>query len=250
MKLRNPWLIRVVAWLAAALIRVWMATIRLRLVNHDDNAHPGDVHRDRYIYSWWHETFLGLMTFQGRSRVRILISKHADGELIAQAARHLGHGVVRGSTNRGGVGALVELWDCSDPSHLVFTPDGPRGPRRRVQPGVVILGARSNLPIVPIGIGFEHAWRARSWDRFAIPRPFSRCFCVAGPALSVPADVDRDGIEHYRQRLEQLMLDATAEAERLAAGDLQGPHYRRVAGGPVAAGDDKFEDRGEQRSSG
>lgn len=235
MKLRNPRLIRMAAVLAAVVIRVWMSTVRLRVVNLDDSDHPADADRDRFIYAFWHEALLVPVKF--RARVRVLISKHADGELIARACQYLGFGVVRGSTTRGGGGALVELWDCSRRAHLVFTPDGPRGPRRRVQPGMIVLAARSGLPIIPVGLGFTRAWRAGSWDRFAVPAPFSRCVCVAGKAIRVPAGVERDGLEHYRQLAEERMLEATASAERLAAGGLWGPHRGRAAVVEPARGD-------------
>jgi len=230
MKLRNPRLIRVVAVLAAALIRVWMATIRYRIVNHDAADHPADAGRVRFIYAFWHETLLAPVKF--RARVRVLISKHADGELIAQAAQRLGFGVVRGSTTRGGGGALVELWDCSQSAHLVFHPDGPRGPRRTVQPGMIVLASRAGLPIVPVGIGYSRCWRARSWDRFAVPWPFCRCVFVAAEAVTIPPDVDREGLQEYRRLVEQRMLEATAEAERLAvAGPRRpGPHLGRRGG--------------------
>jgi lysophospholipid acyltransferase (LPLAT)-like uncharacterized protein len=235
MKLRNPWLIRVAAVAIAALIRVWMATVRVRVVNRDEAAHPADADRERYIYAFWHEALLAPVRF--RARVRVLISKHADGELIARACQYLGFGVVRGSTTRGGGEALVALWDCSRRAHLVFTPDGPRGPRRRVQPGMVVLAARSGLPVVPVGIAFRRAWRARSWDRFAVPRPFSACFAVVGESVRVPAEVDRDGIEDYRRLIEGRMLQATAAAERLALGDRpRGPHpgrHGRALTGPT-----------------
>lgn len=234
MKLRDPRLIRVVAFVAAVVVRVWMATVRLRVVNRDAADHPADADRERFIYAFWHESLLVPVKF--RARVRVLISKHADGELIAQVCRHLGFGVVRGSTTRGGGEALVELWDCSRRSHLVFTPDGPRGPRRRVQPGLIILAARSGLPVVPVGIAFGRAWRARSWDRFAVPKPFSRCVCVAGKAIRIPPEVDRDGLERYRRLVEEQMLDATEEAERLALGGLRGRHrVRRVPAGSEPA---------------
>ena len=226
MKLRNPRLIRVVAVFVAVVVRLWMATVRVRVVNGDDAEHPADADRARYIYAFWHEALLAAVTF--KARVRVLISKHADGELIARVCQCLGIGVVRGSTNRGGVGAMVELWDCSRQAHLVFTPDGPRGPRRKVQPGVIMLASRSGLPVVPVGVGFSRAWRARSWDRSAVPKLFSTCVCVAGKAIQVPPDVDRDGLEHYRRLVEGSMLDATETAERLAAGGLRGPHRRRA----------------------
>jgi lysophospholipid acyltransferase (LPLAT)-like uncharacterized protein len=238
MKLRNPWLIRVVAVAAAGLIRLWMATVRLRVVNRDEVTHPADADRDRYVYAFWHESLLAPVKF--KARVRVLISKHADGELIARAIQCLGFGVVRGSTNRGGTGALFELWDCSRQSHLVFTPDGPRGPRRKVQPGVVMLAARSGLPVVPVGIGYRRAWRARSWDRFIVPKPFTLCVCVVGTAVRVPADLDRLALDHYRRLVEESMLAATEAAERLAADGPRGPHRPRVpeskAGGGQAHG--------------
>ncbi len=241
MKLRNPRLIRVVSVFAAGLIRLWMATVRVRIVNRDEAAHPADADRERYLYAFWHEALLAPVKF--RARVRVLISKHADGELIAQVCHHLGIGVVRGSTNRGGGGALVELWDCSRRAHLVFTPDGPRGPRRQVQPGLIMLAARSGLPVVPVGIGFSRAWRAGSWDRTAIPKLFSTCVYVAGRAIRVPPDVDRDGLEHYRRLVEDAMLAATADAERLAADAPRGPHHPRAAVG-VAVPDERA--RGSQ----
>lgn len=239
MKIRNPRLIRLVAMLGAGLIRLWMATVRYRIVNHDAADHPADADRARFIYAFWHETLLAPVKL--RVRVRVLISKHADGELIAQAAQRLGFGVVRGSTARGGGGALVELWDCSRSAHLVFHPDGPRGPRRKVQPGVVMLASRAGLPVVPVGAGYSACWRARSWDRFAVPRPFCRCVLVAGEAVSVPPDVDRDGIEHYRALVEERLLRATAEAERLATAGARGAHAphldfaRRQADAPDGA---------------
>lgn len=225
MKLRDPRLIRLAAVIVALAIRVWMATVRVRLVNRDAADHPADADRARYIYTCWHEALLAPVKF--RARVRVLISKHADGELIAQACGHLGYGVVRGSSSRGGGEALVELWDCSRKSHLLFTPDGPRGPRRRVQPGVIALAARSGLPILPVGVGFRHAWRARSWDRFALPRPFTTCICVSGEAVRVAPTVGREGLEYYRNLVEERMHAATEEAERLARGGVPGRHRIR-----------------------
>jgi lysophospholipid acyltransferase (LPLAT)-like uncharacterized protein len=226
MKLRNPRAIRIAAFLAAIVIRLWMSTVRMRMVNRDRADHPADPDRNRVIYAFWHETLLAPVKF--RARVRVLISKHADGELIARVCGFLGFGVVRGSSTRGGGGALVELWHCSEGAHLVFTPDGPRGPRRRVQPGMIMLAARSGLPIVPLGIGFAQAWRARSWDRFAIPKPFTRGVYVALEAIVIPPEIDRDGLEHYRRLVEERMLEATAMAENLVQPGSSAPSAPRA----------------------
>jgi lysophospholipid acyltransferase (LPLAT)-like uncharacterized protein len=215
MKLRHPALIRFVAFVAALVIRGWMSTLRVRIVCRDGKVHPTDPRKERCIYAFWHETLLAPTV--RKARVRILISTHADGELIAQVCRFLGLGVVRGSATRGGALALHQLIDGDERSHLVITPDGPRGPRRQLKVGIVYLASRTGLPIVPIGVGYSKAWRARSWDRFALPRPFSAMYGVIGPAVHVPPGLDRDGLEHYRRLVEDTCLSATADAERWAA---------------------------------
>jgi lysophospholipid acyltransferase (LPLAT)-like uncharacterized protein len=101
-------------------------------------------------------------------------------------------------------------------AHISVTPDGPRGPRRQVQAGLVYLAARTGLPIVPAGFGFARPWRARSWDRFAVPRPGSFATTVTGAPIQIPPDVDRDGIEHYRVEVERELLRVSALAEHWA----------------------------------
>ena len=123
----------------------------------------------------------------GRRDIHVLISEHADGQMIAEACRHLGFRVVRGSATRGGVEAVRQMVRRSRSAHLAITPDGPRGPRRQVQPGVVYLAAPTGLPIVPFGIAFERAWRMNSWDRFAVPWPWSGAVCVTAEPIHVPA---------------------------------------------------------------
>jgi lysophospholipid acyltransferase (LPLAT)-like uncharacterized protein len=214
MKLRHPLLIRVVACLAAWLMRLWMATVRYRIHLRGKEMHPADPRQGRFIYAVWHESILAPAMFA--KNVRVLISRHADGELITQVGQHLGIGAVRGSTTRGGGEALLTMCRWDGEEHLAVTPDGPRGPRRCVKLGVVFLASRSGLPIVPVGIGYSKAWRAGSWDRFALPWPGSRVHGVLLPAIHVPSGLDRKGLEGYRLLIEERMHSATAEAERLA----------------------------------
>jgi lysophospholipid acyltransferase (LPLAT)-like uncharacterized protein len=227
MKLRNPWLIRLLALLAAWLIRLWMHTLHYRMVFPDEAVHPADARRTRYIYAFWHETLLFPTRFP--TRIHVLISQHADGEFIAQVCRHLRYGVVRGSRTRGGAPAVRQMVRLSRRSHLLVTPDGPRGPRRQVQPGLIYLASRTELPIIACGVGYTHAWRARSWDRFAVPRPWSEAVCVLAPAVHVPPGLDRAGLERYRLLIEERFRQATEAAERLAG--------RRAGRSPPAGAD-------------
>jgi lysophospholipid acyltransferase (LPLAT)-like uncharacterized protein len=237
MKLRNPWLIRLAAWAAAVLIRLWLVTLRVRVYSAGQQDHPTDPREERFIYAFWHETLLAPVKM--RANVCVMISHSADGEFIAQVCRHLGVGVVRGSTTRGGVTGLLDMIRHGGTDHLVLTPDGPRGPRRIVQAGILLLASRSGLPILPVGVGYSRAWRAGSWDRFALPYPFSTVTGFLGEPIPITPDLDRRGLEHERQRVEAAMLSATDAAERWAAnldavGHCSAETVRSVGEGPVA----------------
>jgi lysophospholipid acyltransferase (LPLAT)-like uncharacterized protein len=215
-RIRSPLLTKLVAFTAVSLMRVWMGTLRIRLRYADLSVEP--LHAAdgrRFIYSVWHETLLMPFYTHGDKGMHMLISRHQDGEYLAQAARLLRVGLVRGSTARGGEAALRQLMAAaaSETFHLAVTPDGPRGPRRRVQPGVLYVASRCSLPIVPVGVGFDRPWRLRSWDRFAIPKPFSLAVCLVGRPIVVPPDSDRKHLEHYRCHVEEAMNDLTALAE-------------------------------------
>jgi lysophospholipid acyltransferase (LPLAT)-like uncharacterized protein len=217
MKLRHPLAIRLVAFLAALLIRLWMSTMRLRVVSADGQSHPVDPASLRYIYAFWHEALLAPLI--KRPKARVLISQHADGELIAQVCQFVGIGVVRGSTARGGSQALMEMIrGGAGDRHLAITPDGPRGPRREFKPGIVMVASQTGMAIVPIGIGFTRAWRAASWDHFAVPVPFTTIAAVIGEPIAVPADLDRGGMQHYKQLVQQTLQWLTAQAEDWAQG--------------------------------
>jgi lysophospholipid acyltransferase (LPLAT)-like uncharacterized protein len=216
MKLRHPWLIRCLAFAGALVFRWWTGTLRRRFHFAGDRPHPADPRAARCLYAFWHEAiFFGAGM---KARIHVLISRHADGEFIARMARHLGYGVVRGSSTQGGGPAVRALAAWARRTHVGVTPDGPRGPRRRVQPGVVYLASRTGLPVVAFGVGWSRAWRARSWDRFAVPCPYSTVYCVVAPEVRVPADLGRGELERYRRLVEERLHWATETAERWAAG--------------------------------
>ena len=219
MKIRHPVLIKACGFAAAWLVRLWVGTVRFRYRPLGPNVDPTRTDcPGRYIYAFWHENLLIPAHFYSRPDIQVLISQHADGRLIAEACRHLRFRVVAGSTTRGGLEALRQMVRLSNKSHLAITPDGPRGPRRRVQPGVVYLASATGLPIVPIGFGFHRAWRLRSWDRFALPYPYSAVTCVTTEQIEVPPDVNRPTMERYRLKVEQEMERASDAAQRWADG--------------------------------
>ncbi len=200
MKLRHPALVGLAALVLSVIIRVWMRCVRVRFANFDADDHYTDPRQKPLVYTFWHENILFASTEPVRCRV--LISQHADGELIARTAHHLKKDNVRGSSTRGGTAAVFEMLRNCATHHIAVTPDGPQGPRRRVQMGVVFLASQSGRPVVPLGVGYSHAWRAKSWDRFAVALPGSVACLVAAPAVAVPKKLSRADLEVYRRRIE------------------------------------------------
>ncbi len=202
---------------AAKGIGAWMSTLDYRAAFYDRSVDPGAGIGGPRIYIFWHEYILFPLHLRGHCHVSMLLSQHRDADILARVGYHLGFDCVRGSTYRGGATAIRAMFERSRQQHLAITPDGPRGPRRELAPGPVYLASRLGLPLVVMGFGYERPWRMTSWDRFAVPRPHSRARAVIGPPVHVPADLDRDGLETCRQRVERLMNCLTTEAEAWAA---------------------------------
>ncbi|MCS7015439.1 MAG: lysophospholipid acyltransferase family protein [Gemmatales bacterium] len=218
MKIRHPVLIRLAATLTAPVLKMWMGTLSYRFSPECRWVHPlSERVQQRLIYAIWHEALLVPAGLASQRPVVTLISQHADGEWIAHMCRCFGVRVVRGSSRRGGTQALRELIENHSSCHVLLTPDGPRGPRRNVQPGVIYLASRTGLPIIPVGVGFQQAWRFRSWDRFALPVPGSTVYVVVHQPIFIPPDLNRDRLTPYCQQLQTALDRATHRAELWAA---------------------------------
>jgi len=211
MKIRNRHLLNAAGWLGSSAVHTLFRTLRITLHELGQDIKPDQTDNpDRFIYCIWHENLLLPTITWGRSEVAVLLSKHTDGQLLGSLITSLGMSIVQGSTKRGGIEAIRKLTRDPDArKHLGITPDGPRGPRRVVQPGIVYIASRARMKIVPIGVGYRNPWRAGSWDRFALPKPFTRACCVTDKAISVPENVKTADFEAYR-------LQVQAEMDRLA----------------------------------
>lgn len=238
MRLTSPLAIGGLALLATACIRQWMGTLDVKVDFGDPTVDP--VHRDyrgAKIYVFWHENILLPLSLRGHSNISMLLSRHWDADVLARVAHMNGFGTVRGSTFRGGSAALRELAERAAEGNLTITPDGPRGPRRTLAAGCVFLASTLNIPLVAMGVGYARPWRVSTWDRFAIPRPFSRARCIVSRAIKIPPTLERDGIEWHREGVERLLVHLSDEAEAWASAGTRRPGERparrepsRVAG--------------------
>lgn len=162
------------------------------------------------VFVLWHGRLLAGAYAQRGNGLVALISQHRDGEYIARVVERWGYGTVRGSSTRGGTAALRQLVRCvREGRSVVLTPDGPQGPRERMKPGALRVAQLSGAPVIPVATGASRSWWVEGWDRFQIPKPFSRIRMVYGEPLHIArtagdAELEKRGLEVER-RLRALM---------------------------------------------
>ncbi len=160
----------------------------------------------RVLIAFWHEHMaFGAYLFQG-SNYHTLTSYSYDGELAARIVRHFGLEAVRGSSSKGGSDALKGLQKALEHVKCVgWTLDGPKGPRRVAKPGIAVLSARTKTPIVPMGAIVNKYWSLNSWDKFPVPKPFSKICVGFGPAIPPPHSLEEEQIEYTRKEVEDAL---------------------------------------------
>ena len=142
---------------------------------------PKAEQEQHFIICFWHARMLMIPYSIPGWQGRMLISEHRDGGFIADTMHLLGIRTIRGSSTRGGARAMLEMIRTvkRENCDLGITPDGPTGPREKVQKGTVQLAAKTGLPLLPVCYASKRHWRANTWDRFYLPLPFyARCICV------------------------------------------------------------------------
>ncbi len=179
------------------------STMRIQVVDFEKAR--AEIESRRAIFVSWHSRILVLNHLYRRLGAAVLVSKSKDGEIVAQILRRQGHETIRGSTSRHGVRALARLIKALKEENRpgVVIPDGPRGPRFKAQPGIITLAQKTGYPVVPISYSAKRLKVFASWDRFILPYPFTECRVTYGTPISVPCDIDTEGQEAYRIRVER-----------------------------------------------
>jgi lysophospholipid acyltransferase (LPLAT)-like uncharacterized protein len=215
MKINHPFLRRTFGFFATTFFRSLIGTIDFKWAFYDPRI-DANVAKRKYILMFWHENILCPLFFRRHSPITMLLSEHGDAELVSQAAQFVGMKCIRGSSTRGGANAIKQFAQLREHDILAFVPDGPRGPYRHMAEGAIFLASKVQLPVVLLGVGYDRAWRMNSWDKFVVPKPFSRGRIISSPMISIPSRLTRFDREHYRQKLETLLTQLTGEAEAWA----------------------------------
>ena len=193
----------------APLLRLLWKTLR---ITFDDRAGIlRNAPRGPVLFTFWHNRMLLMPPFYetslpGRKGI-CLISASSDGEMIARIVEHFGIKAARGSSSRYGKKALRELADhLENGLDVAITPDGPRGPKYRIQQGIIGLAEMSGVPIYPLSYDAARKIELNSWDGFIIPLPFTKCRFVIGEPMVIQRTSNENEFEAGRKRLEEALL--------------------------------------------
>lgn len=197
---------RVVHRLGVAFLKTLAGTWRFTILGAENLSSNSAGSKGHFIALWHGRMLLGVNQ-HGSSQWWVLVSDHQDGDISGALLEQFGYRVVRGSSTRGGARAVRQMLSILDEGAVVvITPDGPRGPRHSIKPGVVWLSRATGFPIVPVGFACDRAWRTKGWDRFNIPKPWSRVVMIYGAPIRVERSVDDAGLTAATDSLREALL--------------------------------------------
>lgn len=199
---------RRIAWAVSMLMNTMAVTFRWRL--HDPEGLRENPPAHPMIWTLWHNRIFAAVPAYRRylssRRGAVLSSASKDGEIIAAIVARANCAAVRGSSSRRGVSALLGLLDWVRNGYDVLViPDGPRGPRYQLGPGIIKLAQKSDARILPIRIEYGSSWLFKSWDHFRLPKPFTTVDVYFEPLYDVPSSLDEEEFEAHRIAVEQTL---------------------------------------------
>jgi lysophospholipid acyltransferase (LPLAT)-like uncharacterized protein len=217
-------LLRLITWAGYLLIRVLGSTLRYSISIEDGG--PPHWYVASAIYPFWHRCLIPACFLWREKKIAVLTSKSFDGEYIARILEAYGYTPVRGSSTRGGARALLGMQkELESGNAVAFTADGPKGPMYVAKSGPVLLARITGSPVLCFHIALESPWvLPKSWDRFMIPKPFSRAMVRISKLIYLPPDAD---IDRYRDEV-QAALDRAREYAEANVGRAEPGGGRRI----------------------
>lgn len=195
MSVRDGIGLALVELLGPPIFRTMCSTLRFQV---EGREHQARVWREDspVVFITWHGRLLPLLYLYRGAGLVMLVSRHRDGEYLTRLGMRLGYRAVRGSSTRGGYGALRALVrQVRRGRSLAITPDGPLGPREELKPGALQVSRITGAPVVPVMAGARRAWWIEGWDRFLIPKPFATVRVAIGQPQYIPANMSVSDLE-------------------------------------------------------
>ena len=205
------------AWIIVFVARVLTSTLRYKW--NDRTGFWENPPQTPLIFSFWHNRILlcphAYQIYSRRrknSKAAAIASASRDGAFLSAILAHFKIQPVRGSSYKRGPQALLELTSWAERGYdLAIAPDGPRGPRYHVYDGVISLAQLTGHPIIPIGFYLYSKIQIKSWDKFQIPLPFSRCEVNSAKPIYVPRDASDEERNKIRKQLEETLKELSRD---------------------------------------
>jgi len=200
-----PWL----TWIGYAIVKMIAWTYRLE-VRDPEGVISGDYKTPVVLALWHNRMLFAAAAFSRRicRRFSVLISRSRDGEYMASFIHQFGLNVVRGSSSRGGVQALLGLVDeIRRGQNVIVAVDGPRGPKYTVHPGVTLLSEQCDVPFAPLTVNSKSYWQLKSWDNTQIPKPFTKVIVEISKPKKLTAEGRDAQCEEVKERLMAITKD-------------------------------------------
>ena len=212
--LKSPSGIRTITRISSFVLRLLLASIRWQKIDHSGGAVKSADQRP-IIFVNWHCRLLAIPAMLKHDLpTAYIISESHDGQLISGTVKPLGIETIWGSRSNKAISGYRDMRRrLSQNLHVGITPDGPRGPARKAATGALQLAKTSGVVLVPVAWSTSGMWRLNSWDRLAIPKPFSRGVQIFGNAITIPSDAEPEALEEARLQLEDAINAVTAEAD-------------------------------------
>ena len=194
------------------LIRLLSLTYRYQFIGLENKKKAKDNSLNgSYVYALWHQNLIGAILSHIGEKFTMVISESDDGELVAVTCEKFGHLPARGSSTRGGKKALIEIVKNIKKGYPgALTVDGPKGPAREVKPGIIEIARLAEVPIVPLSPFPTRYWTfTRSWDKFRVPKPFSKIIVVIGEPIMITPEISREQFDQI----------AVSVGQKISAGE-------------------------------
>jgi len=211
---RQRFLLWLITWANYLAIRLICPTLRFSVSWEESPSSPDAIYEKPVIYSFWHRAVFPSAWLWRNQNIAVMVSRSFDGEYIARIIKMLGFAAVRGSSSRGGGPALLGMKSHLEKGDSVaFTIDGPRGPKYVAKPGPVLLSRLTSLPMAAFYVAIESAWVLNTWDRFVVPKPFSKALARISTKMYVPQDAEDAQMDAFHRQLQAALERVTSFAE-------------------------------------
>ena len=213
---------KIIGFSAFLVSRLLSLTLSVKVITHP-SLHP----KEQYIYCFWHgKQFMPVMRMRwlGNQKHVALVSASRDGEMLTTWLKAIGYRVIRGSSSRKAVSGLKKLLQYANQGYsLGIAADGPRGPIFQAKSGAVYLAAKTGIKIVPISTVYQNAIQLNAWDRYELPKPFSKTVFYLGEPITVPKEITENPaeIQKYTEKVMQALQFSEAKAAGLLSIETQ-----------------------------